>query len=336
MKSNKLEENLINVLKEERYYYGEINYIRNYTRVLLDTIKATLDNINNAIELADENEYSDLQINTLKAALDNLTNASKYIQGSDEALNKNFPSRIGTLTPEQKEYIDAHREELEKETEAKEDIDIDKEIINKFIKLNIVDKLPEYLYNLMSQEETQTLLLNLLEQYDLNDMFNFIPNNKYKMQNEIRAILEYLNINETKDIIDILLNAIKSDEKKFKFLNSVDEINKLNDKKEEAKEELTDEEFVKKLCTKVFNGDEYNTFVEKNGKIYLINAFDVAFDLNDKEAVEEYVDSDTDAITIYDDWYDALAYSDIPDMDEEDFRQLGFSDEEIERIKDFM
>lgn len=336
MKSNKLEENLINTLKEERYYYGEINYIRNYTKNLLDIIKEALYNINNALNSAEENEYSDLQINTLEAAIDNLTNASKYIQGSDEALNNNFPSRIGILTPEQKEYIDAHREELEKETEAKEDIDIDKEIINKFIKLNIVDKLPEYLYNLMTYEETQALLLNLFEQYDLNGMFNFIPNNKYKMQNEIKAILEYLNINETKDIIDILLNAVKSNEKKFKFLNSVDEIDKLNNKKEEAKEELTDEQFAKKVCTKVFDEDEYNIFVEKNGKIYLINAFDVAFNLNDREAVEEYADSDTDAIIIYNNWYDALVHSDILDMDEEDFRKLGFSEEEIERIKEFI
>lgn len=105
-------------LREERYYYSEIVYVEDG----LKSIKGSLGNVQmrlaEAMQDSTENEYTKEQFEVLKNADINIGNLIIDVAKVNEKLEKAFPSRIRMMTPEEKEYIEAHRNELENKDES--------------------------------------------------------------------------------------------------------------------------------------------------------------------------------------------------------------------------
>lgn len=103
-------------LREERYYYTEIVYVED----ALESIKGSLGQAQ--LRLAEamgdslENEYSKEQFEILKNVDINIQNITVDVAQVKEKLVKAFPSRIRAMTPEEKEYIDAHKDEIKEES----------------------------------------------------------------------------------------------------------------------------------------------------------------------------------------------------------------------------
>ena len=107
-------------LREERYYYSEIVYVEDG----LKSIKGSLGNVQvrlaEAMQDSDKYEYSKDQFEVLKNVDINIGNLIVDVAKVEEKLEKAFPSRIRMMTPEEKEYIEAHKDEIDKQTESKE------------------------------------------------------------------------------------------------------------------------------------------------------------------------------------------------------------------------
>ena len=106
-------------LREERYYYSEIVYVEDG----LKSIKGSLGNVQirlaEAMHDSTENEYTKEQFEVLKNVDINIGNLIVDVAKVNEKLEKAFPSRIRMMTPEEKEYIETHKDEIEKQTESK-------------------------------------------------------------------------------------------------------------------------------------------------------------------------------------------------------------------------
>lgn len=106
-------------LREERYYYGEIVNIEDSLKSIKDSLGKVQIRVANEMRDSDKNEYSKEQFEVLKNININIGNLIVDTASVFEKLEKAFPSRIRMMTPEEKEYIEAHRDEIEKQTESK-------------------------------------------------------------------------------------------------------------------------------------------------------------------------------------------------------------------------
>lgn len=106
-------------LREERYYYGEIVNIEDSLKSIKDSLGRVQIRVANEMRDSDKNEYSKEQFEVLKNININIGNLIVDTASVFEKLEKAFPSRIRMMTPEEKEYIEAHRDEIEKQTESK-------------------------------------------------------------------------------------------------------------------------------------------------------------------------------------------------------------------------
>ena len=120
-------------LREERYYYGEIVNIEDSLKSIKDSLGRVQIRVANEMRDSDKNEYSKEQFEVLKNININIGNLIVDTASIFEKLEKAFPSRIRMMTPEEKEYIETHKDELEKQTESKklqEEDDIENISIN--------------------------------------------------------------------------------------------------------------------------------------------------------------------------------------------------------------
>ena len=106
-------------LREERYYYGEIVNIEDSLKSIKDSLGKVQIRVANEMRDSDKNEYSKEQFEVLKNININIGNLIVDTASVFEKLEKAFPSRIRMMTPEEKEYIETHKDELEKQTESK-------------------------------------------------------------------------------------------------------------------------------------------------------------------------------------------------------------------------
>ena len=106
-------------LREERYYYGEIVNIEDSLKSIKDSLGRVQIRVANEMRDSDKNEYSKEQFEVLKNININIGNLIVDTASIFEKLEKAFPSRIRMMTPEEKEYIETHKDELEKQTESK-------------------------------------------------------------------------------------------------------------------------------------------------------------------------------------------------------------------------
>lgn len=129
-------------LREERYYYGEIVNIEDSLKSIKDSLGRVQIRVANEMRDSDKNEYSKEQFEVLKNININIGNLIVDTASIFEKLEKAFPSRIRMMTPEEKEYIETHKDELEKQTESKklqEEDDIENISIND-LKDNVDDE----------------------------------------------------------------------------------------------------------------------------------------------------------------------------------------------------
>lgn len=101
-------------LNEERYYYGEVENVKDQIKSLCNNLV----DINNFIkeniisdEDSNENEYSDEQKETLNQLVLYFETEYKNFTKVINNLSKVFPSRIRTLTPEERDYINKNKKE---------------------------------------------------------------------------------------------------------------------------------------------------------------------------------------------------------------------------------
>ena len=106
-------------LREERYYYGEIVNIEDSLKSIKDSLGRVQIRVANEMRDSDKNEYSKEQFEVLKNININIGNLIVDTANIFEKLEKAFPSRIRMMTPEEKEYIETHKDEIEKQTESK-------------------------------------------------------------------------------------------------------------------------------------------------------------------------------------------------------------------------
>lgn len=91
-------------LKEERYYYGEIEHVKDMIKGimkdLLDTTNFIKENITS--ENPETNEYTAEQIDSLDALNIYFETEYKNFEKTINNLTKAFPNRIRVMTPEEK------------------------------------------------------------------------------------------------------------------------------------------------------------------------------------------------------------------------------------------
>lgn len=106
-------------LREERYYYGEIVYVEDGLKSIKGSLGQVQMRLAEVMQDSTENEYTKDQFEVLKNADINIGNLIVNVADVEEKLEKAFPSRIRMMTPEEKEYIEAHKDEIDKQTESK-------------------------------------------------------------------------------------------------------------------------------------------------------------------------------------------------------------------------
>ena len=100
-----LKESESTTLNEERYYYGEIENVKdmiknNIMKNLVDTANFIKENITS--ENPETNEYTAEQVDSLDALNLYLETEYKNFEKVIDNLTKAFPSRIRAMTPEEK------------------------------------------------------------------------------------------------------------------------------------------------------------------------------------------------------------------------------------------
>lgn len=95
-------------LNEERYYYGEVEQIKNLLKNVTNDLQAVINFIreNTTIENPETNKYTAEQIDSLDQVSLYLENEYKNIQKTSDNLSKLFPNRIRVMTDEEKAEID--------------------------------------------------------------------------------------------------------------------------------------------------------------------------------------------------------------------------------------
>ena len=90
-------------LKEERYYYGEIEDVKDKLNDITLTINELLKAINNI--QGSQNKYSDEQIKLLSSVIEQLQDTTFNFKNINDSLSHTFKNRIRTLTPEERDVI---------------------------------------------------------------------------------------------------------------------------------------------------------------------------------------------------------------------------------------
>lgn len=110
-------------LREERYYYSEIVYIEDGLKSLIRSLGDIQIRIATAKNEKDKNEYSEEQLKLLEDSEIEVGKLIVEASNLNEKLEKAFPNRIRAMTPEEKEYIDAHRDEIKEESKKLQEED---------------------------------------------------------------------------------------------------------------------------------------------------------------------------------------------------------------------
>ena len=99
-------------LKEERYYYGEIEELKSNLKRVAEELRKYLSRCDllQTSDFTEEYEYSQEQVDLLDQVSINLQNIANDVDDVKEKLDKGFPDRIRKLTPEEKAEIERMKE----------------------------------------------------------------------------------------------------------------------------------------------------------------------------------------------------------------------------------
>lgn len=92
-------------LKEERFYFGEIENLKDQLNGFYDSANKIQKYIQSCMENSYENEYNKDQFEMLKQLEINIQNIGSDIKEVNDKLGKAFPNRIRSLTTDEKEMI---------------------------------------------------------------------------------------------------------------------------------------------------------------------------------------------------------------------------------------
>lgn len=91
-------------LKEERYYYGEIEDVKDKLDDIILAINAVSKSLDDNIH-SSRNQYSDKQIELLSSVIKQLQDTTFNFKNINDNLTHTFENRIRTLTPEERDTI---------------------------------------------------------------------------------------------------------------------------------------------------------------------------------------------------------------------------------------
>lgn len=203
----------VKTLNEERYYYGEIERIKD---MIKNSVMKDLLNISNYIKenITSDNpavqDYTDKQINTIDTLNNNLEAEYNNFKETVDNLSTVFPTKIRLITPEEKEYIEKHKDEIPTEESKKvtESLDSDasnliNDMLDRAAKELDVEQMGEFLQSIVDQIKSYGDDLDLyIEGKKLNEATN---NTESSSQHYIGAESNSKEI--TENDYDNLINA---------------------------------------------------------------------------------------------------------------------------------
>lgn len=107
-------------LREERYYYGEIEYIRDELKSIQGSLGQLQLRIAEVKSESDKHEYSTEQLKVLDNTEIDVQKLVVTIADLNKKLEKTFPNQIVSMPKEVSDYIDTHRDELDESRKLQE------------------------------------------------------------------------------------------------------------------------------------------------------------------------------------------------------------------------